>query len=275
MAREHITLAVVTDIHNGPRQFKKPGHTALAALREFVAGLGTAGTDLVVEMGDRINDVDYDSDRLHLGEVAEVFRAWDGPLYHLIGNHDVFNMDRTEIAEVLGRAVDNIAVSFKGWRLIFWQPSVVMSERWTYPVDQADLDWLDTALTEADGPAVIFTHIPLHGEAMTGNPYFENRPTEAQYEGAEALRAKLVGNSKVVLCVSGHAHLNDLRVIDGLPFVTVQSLTDTGLASSEPALASAQIKLGKDIAVEIYGRDPMVLRLPIRTDVGPEPLPPR
>ena len=56
--------------------------------------------DLVLDMGDRINDIDPQTDRRLLREVADVFRGLATDRVHLLGNHDMCFMDRTANEEM-------------------------------------------------------------------------------------------------------------------------------------------------------------------------------
>ena len=65
-------------------------------------------------------------------------------------------------------------------------------------------------------------------------------------------------SGRVVAVFNGHLHWNHLDLIDGLPFITLQSLIENldDDAPGRPAAAHAVVRLGKRrIVVEIEGAE--------------------
>jgi HAD superfamily hydrolase (TIGR01450 family) len=72
------------------------------------------------------------------------------------------------------------------------------------------------------------------------------------------------GAGNVVLCIGGHTHRNHASTIDGIHYLTVQSLSDSYTTQGEAAGAWAMIELGEDVYWRTHGRDPIEFRRPIR-----------
>jgi hypothetical protein len=65
-----------------------------------------------------------------------------------------------------------------------------------------------------------------------------------------------------VVWIAGHVHWNTLTFVDGIPHLTLQSLTETFTSSPEPAASWALLELSDTIAWQVFGLDPLELRLP-------------
>ena len=99
---------------------------------------------------------------------------------------------------------------------------------------------------------------------MTGNYWFESNPQFAGQPFAAEVRALLQDAGTVVACVAGHVHWNNLSVIDGISYISVQSLTESFSTADTASAAWAMITLGDDLHWQTQGNDPIDLRRPLR-----------
>ncbi|MFW6234286.1 MAG: metallophosphoesterase family protein [Spirochaetota bacterium] len=259
-----VRVAVIADIHHGRDDETKLGSKALSLLDDALAAISGVNPDLLVDLGDRITDASVEEDKRLTREVAKRFIETELPRAHLLGNHDVESLDDAFIEEALASPVSHYSKNIGTWSLVFWQ-AAPHYRRGNLRIPESDLGWLADELRKCSYPTVIFTHVPLDCGAMDGNYYFEKAPEgRARHYNAETARRIIIESDSVVLVVSGHAHWNRLNTVDGVHFVTVQSLTETFTTYPEPAGAWADIRLGESIHVEVRGRDPIRLVLPIR-----------
>lgn len=247
-----LRLALVTDIHAGPDTGNVRGEEALGLLETFVLEANRLAPDLAVDLGDRLTDVDEPTDRARLAEVAARLKALACPREHLLGNHDTLPREEQEAA--LGGRLGNRALDLGGWRLLFLDTFEAGSIGGRVTPEAAGR--LSASL-EGVERAVVFSHQPLHGEPMAGNPYFEQKyAAHACPQGAELARAVLERSGRVRLCVSGHAHWNDVRTVNGVPYLSVQGLTESWASGGRAAGAWAWLELGETIRVRVKGLDP-------------------
>lgn len=259
-----LKLAVVSDIHHGPTRYTKIGAAALPLLRDVCDRVTASGADMFVELGDRISNADHDIDRELMGDVVAVFEPMDLPRVHLLGNHDMHYLSKVENESLLGRPLGSHSVDLKGWHLVFWQ--LDLSGRFPdnpLPSD-IDLKWLHADLTGTTLPAVVFTHVPLDGASMTGNYYFENNPGSATLRHASRARQVISSAGNVVLCVAGHVHWNNVSSIDGIRFLTIQSLAESFTTEGEASGAWAEIELSDRVRWRVHGADSVEYEAPIR-----------
>ena len=268
-----LRLAIVTDIHHGAPKLTKRGDRALALLDEFLAFCAGYGPDMIVELGDRISDRDRETDRRLLAEVAAKFQGLNTPRAHLDGNHDSDFLLSEDNAAALGTS-GHASRDLNGYHLVFWNACTKIPRPEPFRASAADLA-ADLAAT--DLPTVVFSHVPVSGASMVGNYWFQNKPQHATYPNAAEARAIIAASERVVLCVAGHVHWNSLHRADGVPHITIQSLTESFTTGGEPAAAWATLELGGgEIRWRTFGLDPIRMALPLRRfgERWAEPLPP-
>ncbi len=256
---EPLKLALVTDIHNGPDSPTKKGTQALTLLRDFAAFVAEEKPDLVLELGDRISDIDRETDYDCLTQVAAVFAGMAPPRYHLLGNHDRVFLDTADNERALGQSMASTSLDLKGWRLTFWQADVRMSPSHIPALTEADLAWLKADLAATNLPAIVFTHIPLDGASMTGNYYFQANPQFAGYSNIAEAQQVISDAGNVAMCVAGHVHWNNLSRIDGIPYLSLQSLTEGFTTQGEANGGWALIEADRQLRWRGFGADPIEL----------------
>ena len=263
--KQALKIAIITDIHHGPRHFTKLGDTAITLLENFCTFAGEWRADIAVDLGDRISDIDHPTDRKHLHQVATVFHRLRMPRGHILGNHDRENLKVEDNAELLGVDMISRVVRLNGFNLVFWQANT--QNFWPDGLNllPGDLDWLRQTLCEADSPCIIFTHVPLDTGSMAGNYYFDQNPRHATYPEAEKARTIIQASNKVVLCVAGHVHWNSVNIIHGIPYLALHSLTECSTTYPDPSMAWATLEFGSDSDLhwKVYGNDSWEIVMPM------------
>jgi hypothetical protein len=282
-----LKIALIADIHHGVDMGTKLGSAALALMQPFVDWVNAIGPALVVELGDRINDLDKDADRKWTQDVAHAFTAVQRPCVHILGNHDANQLSRAESENVMQTTFASHSRDVQGYHLVFWN-SAVRSEHGGFHLAPDDLGWLAADLAATDLPTLIFSHLPLDNGSMIGNFYFEKAvPTGAHYAEGAAARDVIERSGKVIACLAGHTHWNARNTIDGIHYITIHSLTESFTTHPYPTGAFGILAIDESLTVEVFGRDPALHCLPIKAlgyhwqnlhrDFAPKPanLPPR
>lgn len=261
---ESLTLALITDIHIGEDTGTKAGSRALEFVGDFVAAVNGLPVDLVLDLGDRLLDVEHEVDRKNLAALAGAFAPLRAPRVHLLGNHDVINLSAAEHEALLGGSFAHRSVDLKGWHLVFWQPDVIMRKPEGFAALDADLAWLQADLAASKLPTVVFSHVPLAPGSMTGNYYFQRAAHYGHYPNWLEIQQVLRENGQVVLCMAGHVHWNSLNTSDGVHFLTQQSLVESFTTTPHPAQAWGTLELGAQACWQVHGRDPVRMVLPLK-----------
>jgi Icc protein len=241
--RPRLRVAQLADTHvttdfDCPVRVRK----CLAALH----GVGSA-PDLIVHTGDVIYDA-LDRDR---DAVTRQWALWkdlardlpSAPIY-AIGNHDVWGRGpasdslygKNWAVDVLGLSNRFYSVAKGGWRFVVLDSVHAIprstsslpgaSNGWyTARLDEEQLSWLKGELrnTPAETPVAIVSHIPILSAAI-----FDWANTEGDawtirnrfiHSDSHAIQGVLRQHKNVKLCLSGHLHLLDHVVYDGITYL--------------------------------------------------------
>jgi Icc protein len=256
---ETLKIALVTDIHNGRNSLTKKGAAAIPLLGDFTEFVRTEQPDLVVELGDRITDANLTVDQDLLRGVSEQFEKMSARCVHLLGNHDVAHLSREDNEHAFSQDMRSTSIDLKGWHLIFWQANVDISLHEPLLLREEELAWLEADLAGTSLPSIVFTHIPLDGASMTGNFYFQASPQIATYANVAQAQAIISTAGNVAACIAGHVHWNNISRIDGVPYITLQSLTESFTTQGEASGGWAVIEADHQLRWRGYGGDPIEL----------------
>ena len=263
-----LKLGFITDIHHCDPQLTSHGIAADGHLREILAKLKLESVMALIDLGDRATETDsLVGDHALLLEVAEVFKTFEKPQLHLNGNHDLVRMTPVDNAAMLGGPVGSHVMELDGFELIVWQlnPRFAQMGR-ALEIAATDLEWLRETLKNSHKPSLILTHFPLDGAAMIANFYFEGAgQLLSGYSNSAAAREIICASDFVVACVSGHTHWNRLTTIDGIHFITLQSMTENATTYPHPALSYATLEISdQQFHWTVYGADRVQYQLPLR-----------
>jgi 3',5'-cyclic AMP phosphodiesterase CpdA len=253
-------IGLVTDIHNGPDTETRPGSVALGLMDQFVHEMRTRfRPDLIVDMGDRINDVSSTEDAMRISQVVSRLTSAGVPTCFLHGNHDVPNLDFATINRLLGRKADYESVDLQGLHLVLLNTQDPTFEGGGGTLSEAQLAWLEEDLRRASGPALVFSHHPLDEQDVSRHWYFPSHPDCALAVNRARARQIFARSGKVRAVFHGHMHWNHAEVIDGIPYITVGSLVEMRLTGGQPAGGYAEVTVedGGRLRVEVRGRLPM------------------
>jgi 3',5'-cyclic-AMP phosphodiesterase len=259
-----LKIAVITDIHHGPiSHTKAEGWQGLPVIERFVEHAVSSKADLMLDLGDHISDVNRDLDGKHMAEVVSILSRYDGPRYHLLGNHDVVNLSVEENEEIFGMSLASREVDLGDHRLILWQPGVKFSEETGFSPTGIHLEWLTDTLSSGHNPAIVATHVPVSGLSQVGNYYFENRPHLATYPDHKVIREAAEATGKVCLWLSGHIHRNTITAVRGIQYATIQSMSEHATTLPKAAESFADVEVGRsETHIRVYGRDSFEVRVP-------------
>ena len=252
-----VRIAIITDLHHGRDTGKVRGPEALELLSKIVGQIHQLEPDAVIELGDRLTDENPPTDRSRLLELAHEFKRLPYPRHHISGNHDM--LPKAEQEAILGANLGNHTAEFQHWTLVFLDSYDGTTGGL---LSGQTLTWLEETLQNSKTPVVVFSHQPLHGQWLEGNPYFESEYREhACAKGAKQARAIIEQSGKVRLCVSGHAHWFDQRIVAGIPYLTLLGPTESHWSDGLACGAWSLLELGETIQLEQFGLVPQKIVL--------------
>ncbi len=252
-----VRFGVITDLHyadidpNGARAYRESDQK----VAEFVQVMHAKGAAFVVELGDfKDQDPKPDPARTleYLRQIESVFARFDGPRYHVIGNHDTDSLSKAEfLAAAPNTGIVPNATHYTfvngGVRAIVLDASHKADgsdyDRGNFEwsdtnIDAPQLSWLKTTLAASREPVIVFVHQQLDG---TGAYYVKN---------AAQVREALEQSGNVIAVLQGHRHEGAFSRINGIPYFTFKAAVE---GSGPWNSAYAIVDVMPDLEVRVLG----------------------
>ncbi len=210
-----IKIGMCSDVHLPTM------HDSEQRITAFIDSMKIAEPDFIIELGDfGIPKPEYEP-------YMKTWNSFHGPKYHVIGNHE---MDGgTTLEEALAwRGMRNSYYSFElnGFHFIVLDGNdKKFAEQKGYRsyIGPEQLEWLRKELQVKKGPIVIFSHQGLGTDPdVPGERY--------SVEGAGKIRSMLeehnraADTNRVIACFNGHTHHDYAEQINGIWYITVNSM---------------------------------------------------
>jgi len=232
-----VHIGLITDTHahdlDSPLEGKWMSHTE-ERLSAFTTAMNEWGPDFVIELGDFINGwvvLGADpGDPARIPDILawanELYNQFDGPAHHVIGNHDLYNLDKTRYLNALGSDATYYSFDVEGYHFVvldvqYAEDGADLAHTYTGVagfVPQPEFDWLRSDLETSNQPTIIFVHQML-------DDFIEEwgRPTVINQLELQQLFAE---DGDVIAVFQGHDHANLHNVIDGIHYVTFEAMVD-------------------------------------------------
>lgn len=226
-----LTLGVITDVHFGPEarfggKLRKLTKDAPTLARAFATRMREeVRPDLVVNLGDCIEDESPEHDAKRYRACLDVLRQSGCELVNVAGNHDRIHLSDADLLAAWGRE-DQLFYSFdcNGIHV------VVLATHETKDVDvridEPQLTWLRADLEQTALPTIVLMHHSAAEMSLAGQRWFEGLPHLCLVQERERLRAIVRESGRVLFVLNGHLHWNHLAIHDGVPYLTLQSLIE-------------------------------------------------
>jgi 3',5'-cyclic-AMP phosphodiesterase len=226
-----MRFALISDVHLGPPashqgKLRKLTHLSEELVKSFVRRMrDEVNPDLVINLGDVIEDESAEKDRERYGHFVAMLREIGKPVIHVAGNHDTINLTAAELCTMWGNSSqptysqDHGGVHFAILRTIEHR-----GERIELPAEQ--VQWLERDLAATTLPCIVLMHHPASEMRLEGNRWFEKHPNLCRVVERRALREVIQKSGKVIAVFNGHVHWNHFDVIAGIPYITLQSLIE-------------------------------------------------
>ena len=322
-----LTLALISDLHFGLEtrhagKLRKLTREAPGLAKAFVDRMNEhVRPDLVVNLGDDIEDEDREADLARYRGCIQVLSRAHADRIHVAGNHDTIHLTHDDVRAAWGAGPwdasagrRDLCYSFDrggfhftvletherqdvditvGPEQLAWLAADLRAAwgpgPWDEPTQRRDLRysferggfhftvletherpnvditlgeeqlaWLAEDLRKARLPVVVLMHHSASEQDLRGNYWFEGREHVALVKERAAFRDILLASRKVRIVLNGHVHWNHLDIVDGLPFVTVQSLIENldEDAPGRPAAAHAVVRLDPHrTTIDLFGAE--------------------
>ena len=264
MAGVSLTIGFVTDLHFGPAAYhdgklRKLTHHAAELTRGVVRAMNEElRPDLLVNLGDDIEDESRDADLARYTECQDILRTAKAELVNVAGNHDTIHLTRDDLARIW-RHEGPLFYAFDrgGFHIVVLH--TLERKDVEVRIPHAQLEWLTADLSRTTLPVIVLMHHSASEQDLEDSLWFKGLPHLALVKERAELRRILQESGKVRVVFNGHLHRNHLDVIAGIPYVTIQSLIENldedapGRAAAAHAFATIE---PSRIVVRVRGNDP-------------------
>lgn len=253
-----MKFAILTDIHIGQEAYYKGvlrriNKDVKIFLNNFIDEINKeVKPTFVIILGDLIVDESKEKDIEHISYIVKAMKKIECPVYYVAGNHDLKNISEEELTKLLNQK--RIYYSFDSGSFHFTVLFSRVAEDRTIWIPDEQITWLKQDLDKTDKKTIIFVHHGLADQDLTGNPWFEGRPENCLIANRKEIRNIFSASNKVMAVFNSHLHWDKQDIHDGIPYFTIQSLTenedDKGIASETHAIVNIE---DNEINVDIKG----------------------
>jgi alkaline phosphatase len=258
--RRTLRFGVLTDTHYADRPTAGTRHYAdsLQKVDEAIEAFNRAKVDFVIELGD-LKDMDAkgtpELTLRYLDSIEQCLRRFDGPLYHVLGNHDMDCITKEEFlahTSNAGRANGRAYYSFEaqGVRCIVldanFNADMTPYSRGNFdwrvaniPTEQ--LDWLDGELTRhRRQPTIIFLHQMLDS--------FSDINKDLCVKNADKAVEIIERHEQVLAVIQGHHHPGHYSFRRGVHYLTLNGMIEQAAPTNSYAIV--EVRPSGDISVD-------------------------
>lgn len=216
----YLKFLVFSDFHYEPGVFLCTG---LAGLSEMQRRAEEEGCDFIMQLGDLCHGVSA------VPELLEAYNGFHIPSYHALGNHDAEHDSFADTVRAYGMPHNYYYFDVKGYRMIVLDPNYYEQDgacvhfelcnwrdhgdtRDTLPPEQ--VAWLERTISESPYPCVLLSHQSF--ERVDG---VRNRAQVLDIIDAANRRRR----GSVLLCINGHYHRDNIRILNGVCYLDLNS----------------------------------------------------
>ena len=256
--KSKVRFVMATDLHyadtdpKGERFYRE----SLQKLNECVSLANDKNADFIIELGDfkdQNNPPAEKSTLTNLRTVETVFSKFNGPRYHVIGNHDTDSISKEQFLNI----VENTEIRKEAKYYSFdvnKQHFIVLDAN--YNSDGSDYDhgnfdwkdanippdeieWLVNDLAATSYSVIVFIHQQLD---ENGSHTVKN---------ASVIRNILKESGKVLTVFQGHFHEGAYNKIDGIHYYTLKAMV-TGSAEENNSYSLVEVLDNNNVIVNGY-----------------------
>lgn len=220
-----VKFSVFADLHHYPKVFFSDAENRLEKIKQRAVA---EKVDFVIHCGDMLHRPSLEK------EFLAKYKNFGIPTHHCIGNHECED-DIKNVLEAFELEKGYYYFDFKNYRFIVLDLNYMLidgeavhytngnffgrpasAQLVTLPAEQKA--WLKETVENSPFPCIIISHQSLERE--------HNGMSEKERNEILALLDELNGKSrKILLVINGHHHCDNLNIINGIPFLDMNSAT--------------------------------------------------
>ena len=265
MALDIAVFGIFADAHcaRDRRYGNRYCDVSFSKLERCMSAFRKADVEFIVSLGDIINGEHGPDaarlDRGNLRSVSRIVRQPGVPVFHVLGNHDLESLTRTEaLAELQASSRETShSLPVGRGRAIFLDTNYRADGteysrgnfEWTDScLPEAQLHWLARELEQNDGaPVFVFAHQNIDPRPWQG-------PGDRHVIANDrAVRAVLESSKRRIVVIQGHYHKGYYQQANGIEYVTLRAICEGPDATDDNAFAVVRVRDDGSVSIEGFG----------------------
>ena len=213
---KELRFGIVADVH------KDLVPDANQRLEKFISEAQRRDVEFIIQLGDFCMADPKNQDFL------SIWRTFEGPRYHVLGNHDMDRNSKEEMLDYWAMPDTYYSFDLHGFHFVvldanflYLDGKYIDYERANFYVDAKDrtfideeqMEWFKNDLEETQLNTIIFSHQSLwHYQSGVKNRLALQKIMEAQ-------------KSKIICCMNGHDHQDFHHVQNGIHYLEINSMS--------------------------------------------------
>ena len=234
-AKPIIRFGMISDIHYADREpaGNRFYRQSLSKVKDAVDEMNRQKVDFMIELGD-FKDQDAIPNEAHtlkyLTDIESVFQKFNGPTYHVLGNHDTDGISKQQFLErVENTGIPNTESYYsftrKGIHFVVLDGDFTKEgkayDHGNFTWDDAsipaeEMDWLKADLKRNKLPVIVFIHQMLD----------ESKDVKQAVQNAVEVRQILEQAGNILCVIQGHVHEERYNLINGIYYYSVNAVVD-------------------------------------------------
>jgi len=208
-AKPVLSFGLITDLHHDLIQ---DGQSRIAA---FVTEMNNVKPDFIMQMGD------FCTPKAGNKPLMQAWEKFNGPKYHVIGNHDVDGgFNHQQVVEFWNATGVYYSFDLKGYHFIVLngneRPENDTSKGYPRSISSVQYDWLETDLQKTKLPTLIFCHQGIDNDR---DGIKEGAMLRLLFERTNQKE----GQGKILAVFSGHNHEDYHNIYNGINYIQINS----------------------------------------------------
>ena len=209
-----LRFGLIADVHQDVM------HDGYQRIKAFTEAMNEARADFICQLGDFCQP--HERNRGFL----ERWRQFDGPRYHVLGNHDMDGgYTREHTVDFLDMPGKHYSFDNKGVHVMVLDGNEPGGKSGGYKryISRQQLSWISRDLEATSLPTIVFSHQALDHSAGVENSEDVRKTLEESITST--------GQKKVVACFCGHHHDDQAKQLNGIHYIRINSASYTWLGS--------------------------------------------
>ncbi len=209
-----VRFGVCADVH------KDIMHDADQRLQVFVSEMNERDVDFIIQLGDFCQPQEYNVSFL------SIWNSFEGPAYHVLGNHDMDNdiserYSREFAKDYLDMPAQYYSFDLNGYHFIVLDGNDEKDppqKGYAHYIGAQQQAWMKEDLSQTKFSVILFSH-----QSLEDPEGIENADEIRKILEDANLQSKKI---KVIACFSGHHHIDDSKMINGIHYIQINSMSD-------------------------------------------------